>query len=210
MYNYIISLYFNIYYMKYIRTYLENNNYRETNYKRALDNYTKIKSKIKDVIIDNDMVMYNNKPVLLDEYGNIFIQMSSNLHKGIGRINMNDETELSGIVKDKEEIYDYIISLHGNEEDNDIYDRLKSNYYILQEIDINDIDSPYQIDYDKVDEYFDIINKTKKYPPIVIDKNNIIVDGGHRYEAILLTKQNKINVWKPCSKKVYDKNKLSK
>ena len=67
--------------MKYIRTYLENNTYRETNSKRALDNYIKIKSKIKDVIIDNDMVMYNNKPVLLDEYGNITIQKSSSLHK---------------------------------------------------------------------------------------------------------------------------------
>ena len=86
--------------MKYIRTYLENNTYRETNSKRALDNYVKIKSKIKDVIIDNDMVMYNNKPVLLDEYGNITVQKSSNLYKGIGRINLKDETELSGIVKD--------------------------------------------------------------------------------------------------------------
>lgn len=97
-------------------------------------------------------------------------------------------------------IYQYVEILHGNHDfvDGDLGKRIeKYKNYQLVEVDINklNIDEYYLFD-DLVDEYVDIYNKTKKYPPVVITSGYRLIDGNHRSNALNKLGFNKIKAFK--------------
>jgi hypothetical protein len=95
------------------------------------------------------------------------------------------------------EILEYVETFHGQDGDTDFYERIMSHdKFILKEIDINTLDlDEYQLDPEKVDEYKLDFNKYKKYPPIVIDDENSIIDGLHRANALSELGYNNIKVY---------------
>lgn len=86
------------------------------------------------------------------------------------------------------DIYQYVEAIHGNDDfvDGDLGERIEEyDKYKLIEVDIDElnIDEYFLFD-DLVDTYIDKYNQTKKYPPIVIDSKNRLIDGNHRANAL--------------------------
>jgi hypothetical protein len=173
----------------------------------AVKHFDKIKKKMGDQIrIVDGVVMFGSNFVTVDEYGNVFANKeNSPLSKMLCRIILESETESFTEAKTAEEIYHYVIDLHGDEdEDSDLGDRIfRYEYYILTEVDIAKIDSPYNIDDHRVEEYVGMYNIEKTYPPIVVDKDLTVIDGGHRYETLLHVGAKTIKVYKPCGYRTY-------
>ena len=89
------------------------------------------------------------------------------------------------------DILNYVKSLHEDFYDDDRIEGV----YKLTEISPDDIgESEWEIDDWKVDEY---ANKSTEFPPIVIDSDGNIIDGGHRLEAARIRGDEKILVFIP-------------
>jgi len=85
------------------------------------------------------------------------------------------------------EIFEYIESFHDVEDnDTDFYERVFNHQkYILKEILMDSLNlDEYTLDDDKVEEYENGFKEYKKYPPIVVDDENSIIDGLHRANAL--------------------------
>lgn len=85
-------------------------------------------------------------------------------------------------------IYQYIEYLHPRKEDwedGDLGSRIeKYKQYKLKIIPLSKIDVVYHTSDDLVDKYKAKFKASKKYPPLVIDKDFDIIDGSHRAEAL--------------------------
>jgi len=102
-------------------------------------------------------------------------------------INEINSTKIGDILPEST-IYQYVECLHGNDDfvDGNLGERIEwYPEYELIEIEpykLN-LDDYYLFD-DLKDEYKDKYTKTDYYPPIVIDHNNILIDGNHRGNAL--------------------------
>jgi hypothetical protein len=76
-----------------------------------------------------------------------------------------------------DDVQRYVINLHEDFED---FHRIDGVYKLIHINPIEIDSSEWDIDDDKVNEYAAI---STQFPPIVIDQNGSIVDGGHRLEA---------------------------
>jgi len=89
-------------------------------------------------------------------------------------------------------ILEYVQELHDIKgfDDTDLFERINSySYYILEEIDIKDLESN-EFDWDEtvVDEYSKLTKDRDFYPTIVVgdlgNKNYTIIDGTHRLNSL--------------------------
>lgn len=107
-----------------------------------------------------------------DQSDNIFNEMKN--HK-IGDIITN------------EKLYTYIDALHGFDMDNEfIKDHiLKYNNFKLKEILIEELDLIGSVSGSLVNDYIDLFNTNKWYPPILYDEDEkMIIDGYHRFVVL--------------------------
>lgn len=108
----------------------------------------------------------------------------------------NIKSHKIGDVINNETLYNYINALHDFDMDNDfIKDNiLKYNKFKLIELPINKLNLN-SVSPDLVNDYLKIYKQTGWYPPILYDKDEGVIDGYHRLNAIAKNKNKNILAW---------------
>ena len=129
----------------------------------------------------------------LQEQINRIQSMMGVISEGKSNIFTNENVNI-GDVYDESDIYTYVQKLHYKRKedfyDGDLGERIeKFPYYVVKEIPIDDIQiDEYELDIDDMEDYINIYNKLKSYPPIVLGKKIYgkynIIDGTHRVNAL--------------------------
>jgi ParB-like chromosome segregation protein Spo0J len=88
-----------------------------------------------------------------------------------------------------DEIFDYVKGLHSYEEDlyeGDLGKRImRYPVYVLQLVPIGKIKGHWEVYQPTVDDYASQFLKSGDYPPIVLQPSFVIIDGTHRYKALV-------------------------
>lgn len=142
----------------------------------------------------NSNLIDDEKFFIQDKGDNIFDfgwKTNETMSRMLGRVELKQKYDNKISADD---VSSLVHNIHTTEldSDQDLDDRIYSNkYYSLTEIPINEIMSPYEVDYDKVHEYIEEYKNNSNYPPIVVDKNTTygprkyeIIDGTHRLDAL--------------------------
>jgi hypothetical protein len=93
-------------------------------------------------------------------------------------------------------MYNYVKGLHSYEQDleeGDLGERLwKYPIYVLKNVPTKRINAPWQTDSEIVRNYLAEFKQKQNYPPIVLTAGLTVIDGMHRYEALVAAGVDKI------------------
>ena len=118
------------------------------------------------------------------------MEISKNTNIGIYKKLLIGELPKIGTVLPESEIYQYVESLHNDEDfiDGDIGDRIEEfPKYTLMEINISSLDlEEWELDICVAEEYSEVFKNTGYSPPIVVSDECSIIDGLHRANSVNL------------------------
>jgi len=99
-----------------------------------------------------------------------------------------DKMQKIGDIIPPHEILEYITSFHDRDsfDDTDFYERIMVfEYFKYEYVKLKDLDlTQFYVDERLVEEYSELYELTKTYPPLVISEDYDIIDGTHRANAL--------------------------